>query len=192
MNECGGTSQLGRIPVFPDRELPLPSPSANLVGIWKGATATIDRWLLPTVFFRSVTPSREILQEVFNETWLTRLILGRHSQIYGAGIRRHRHQPHLHPHGHFRPHRTKSPKSSRHPLPRLLDHDHTCHCRICLAGNESGPQGRRGDHRTERDSGPPSEAGETVGFRRLPLVCRGLSADWGWGYHAGNFNSLSR
>jgi hypothetical protein len=41
-NGCGGPSKQGRIPaLMPDRELSIPSPSANLVGIWKGATADI-------------------------------------------------------------------------------------------------------------------------------------------------------
>ena len=56
---CGGTNQKGRIPER-DRELPLPSPAANLAGIWKSEVRRINR---PYCRLRLFMPPTELFQE---------------------------------------------------------------------------------------------------------------------------------
>jgi len=48
--DAGDPSKGGAFRQQPDRELPIPSPSANLVGIWKGTTADKGRRQLPAAF----------------------------------------------------------------------------------------------------------------------------------------------
>ncbi len=46
-----GEPFLGRIPYFLDRALPGPSPSANLVGIWKAFDRQREAAAMPAVFY---------------------------------------------------------------------------------------------------------------------------------------------
>ena len=78
-------------------------------------------------------------------------------QVPGPGLRRHRHQPDLHPHRHLSPPGADPGQHHRRPLPDRLDPDHPGHRRIRLAGHDARQKGRRRHHRPAGDPGAAAQ-----------------------------------